>query len=879
MMKNKHVDIIIPIYNAFEDLQICIESLKKNTDLENNRLVLINDNSPDERIRPYLDELKSDHILVFHNEKNQGFSANINLGMNQSSENDVLLLNSDTVVTKSWIEKMLKCAYSSDTIGTVTPLSNNATLCSVPVFCQENRLPDYLTINEAAKVVERISFCEYPRITVAHGFCMLIKREVIDKIGGFDAETFQRGYGEENDFCNRAEQAGYIHAMCDNTYIYHSGTKSFISKEKEKLIQQHERILEDRYPVQMHNNAVYCRDNPNKYICDNVDLFFKLANGKKNILYILHSDFKVGRNDNIGGTQFHVRDLKNGLSKENNVFVLARNIETLCLTAYCDEKEYEFVFYVGKADDIILDSNREIKKVLNNILEAFAIDLIHVHHIIGLSFDIFDLAREKNIPLVLTCHDFYYICPTVRLLSKDGKSCCREKSEKCKKCLRDTTGLIETVEYLSLWRKRIRKIFGECSKVVFPSENAKFHYMNVYPEFAEKYTVIEHGMENVPQISVNNMLPTEVREEFTFDIDKIEENGSNYVLKGWVNAYRIDTLREVFYLKISNEAGNIKYIPVRLSSIDYTKGIVARIDCVVPDEVEFFGELKVTLVLGDGKRIYTAQTEEKTIKLEEKKEDYKLRIAFIGGLSMAKGSQLVKKIISSGSDEVHWFTFGTIGDEDLHNIQKKNYTEIGTYNTRDLKMLLDLHKIDMIGIMSIWPETYSYTLSEAIVNNKPAIVTDIGALGDRMKEYQCGYTVPLANAVESFNSYVDELKNDPEQFSKITEKATTLRLKTIEQMVEEYQILYNTLEDRQSKRQDNPYDRKFIYQSFIKKEPDKEEQPVQVAAVNEIWMREAKEYQILKSTLTYQIIMKLINMRFPFKKQIMDFIYKKRKMK
>lgn len=879
MKRNKHVDIVIPIYNAFEDLQICVESLKKHTDLSVHRLILINDNSPDERIYPYLEEQKSDHILVFHNEKNQGFSANINLGMSQSSENDVLLLNSDTVVTKNWVENMLKCAYSSETIGTVTPLSNNATLCSVPVFCEENRLPDYLTIDQAAEVVERISFCDYPRITVAHGFCMLVKREVIEKIGGFDAETFQRGYGEENDFCNRAEQAGYIHAMCDNVYIYHSGTKSFISKEKEKLIQQHEKILEDRYPVQMHNNAVYCRDNPNKYICDNVDLFFKLSNGKKNILYVLHSDFKAGRNDNIGGTQFHVRDLKDGLSKENNVFVLARNVETLCLTIYCDGKEYEFAFYVGKADDIMLDSNREIRKVLDTILEAFAIDVVHVHHIIGLSFDIFMLAKEKNIPLVLTCHDFYYICPTVRLLSKDGKACCKEDTKQCKKCLRDTTGLIETVEYLTMWRMRIRKILDTCSKVVFPSENAKAHYMEIYPEFEEKYTVIEHGMDNAPQTSVDGTFPMEQREEFTFDIDKIEEHGSNYLLKGWVNAYQMNPLTEVFYLRIVNEAGKESYIPVNLSSIDYTKGIVARIECMLPDNSDFMGKFNAELILCDGETIYRSQTEAKSMHLKEKKEKYKLRVAFIGGLSVAKGSQIVKNIIRTGADDIHWFTFGTIGDADLHNIQKKNYTEIGTYQSRDLKMLIDLHKIDVIGIVSIWPETYSYTLSEAIVNNRPAIVTDIGAPGDRMKEYQCGYTVSFANAVGEFQNHVNELKDHPEMLQNITEKATKQQLKTIEQMVEEYRELYFKLEEGQSKSLTGQYNRKFIYQSYVKENADEEIQTGQITAANEVWIREAKEYQILKSTLTYQLMIKLIHMRFPFKKQIMDVIYKMRKNK
>lgn len=877
-MEKKCVDIIIPIYNAFDDLQICIESLMKNTDLQTHRLILINDCSPDERVRPYLDSLKAGHVLVFHNEKNLGFSGNINLGMRQSSENDVLLLNSDTVVTKNWIEKMLKCAYSDRTIGTVTPLSNNATLCSVPVFCQENRLPEYLSIDRAAEIVERVSFCDYPRITVAHGFCMFVKREVIDKIGGFDAETFQRGYGEENDFCNRAEQAGYIHVMCDNVYIYHSGTKSFISKEKEKLIQAHEKILETRYPVQMHRNAVYCRDNPNKYICDNVDLFFKLSNGKKNILYILHSDFKVGRNDNIGGTQFHVRDLKDGLMGTHNVFVLARNLETLCLTAYCDGKEYDFSFYVGLADDILLDSNREIKKVLDSILEAFSIDLVHVHHISGLSLDIFTLAKEKGIPLVLTCHDFYYICPTIRLISEDGKECCESNPEQCRACLRSVTGLIETVDILAQWRARVRRIFDVCSKIVFPSESAKAQYSKVYPEFEEKYMVIEHGVENEPQLSIDGTLPEEEREEFTFDFDKVEHNGSNYQLKGWVNAFRMNLRTETVYLKITGKNGKECYIPVQLTSTDYTRGVVARVDSVIPQDPDFCGEIRAALVLCDGEKIYTAQTEAKHITLKEKKEKYSLNVAFIGGLSMAKGSQLVKKIIQNGADDIHWFTFGTIGDLELHNLKRKNYTEIGTYNARDLKQLIEVHKIDVVGMLSICPETYSYTLSEAITNNLPVIVTDLGALGERMREYQCGYMVSPANAVKEFLECVENWKKNPAILETLKEKATALRLKTVEQMIGEYEVLYRKVEQGKSPRTIGDYDHRLIYQSLRKNEPLTSAIPGQCEAVNELWQKEAREYQILKSTLTYQLMIKIIQIRFPFKKQIMDFVYKVRKM-
>lgn len=83
--------------------------------------------------------------------------------------------------------------------------------------------------------------------------------------------------------------------MCDDTYIYHSGTKSFISKEKEGILRQYDRILRERYPVQMKNNDLHCKENPNHYVGDNVSIYFDLNNGKKNILYLLQSDFREGQ--------------------------------------------------------------------------------------------------------------------------------------------------------------------------------------------------------------------------------------------------------------------------------------------------------------------------------------------------------------------------------------------------------------------------------------------------------------------------------------------------------------------------------------------------------------------------------------------------------
>ena len=494
-MKNSGIDIIIPVYNALEDLKKCIQSLLRHTDLTANRIVLIDDQSPDPAVYPYLQSITQPGIEVLQNEKNLGFSGTINRGLRYSCR-DVVLLNTDTVVTNRWLEKMTACAYSDPSIGTVTPFSNNATLCSIPDFCQENTVPYGLSIDEYASIIEDCSLKKYPRITVAVGFCMFIKREVINRVGFFDAETFQKGYGEENDFCWRAEQLGYHHVLCDDTYIYHSGTASFLSKEKQQLIADHEQILAERYPRQLQRNSEYVRDNPHQYLRDNVDIHAAIRNGKRNILYVLHTDFSADVKGNIGGTQFHVKDLMNHLREENNIFVLARDGEILRLTAYLQDKQTLFKFRLGKEPQFQSFRSEAFAKIYRQILSAFAIDMVHVHHIQGLTFDVFTETKAASLPLVLTLHDYYYICPTIKLL-REGSCYCGGSTEYCAACLRKQLGYAEQTGFITAWRQQCRDAMAVCDVIVTPSAAAKDVYASVYPDLAEKIRVIGHGMDDL----------------------------------------------------------------------------------------------------------------------------------------------------------------------------------------------------------------------------------------------------------------------------------------------------------------------------------------------------------------------------------------------
>ena len=309
-IKRKSVDIIIPIYNALEDLKKCASSIIKYTDLSTHRLILIDDKSSDYHVHTYLASLKQDGVYVYENDINIGFSGTVNKGMLMSEENDVLLLNSDTIVTPRWIEKILECAYSDDGIATVSPSSNNASICSVPYSNKNNVMPANMSLDEYAEEIERISMRRYPPIPMANGFCMYIKRKVIKEVGLFDSAAFGRGYGEENDYCNRASELGYRHVLCDDTFIYHKGTASFEDESRETLGKLHEPILEERYPQLNRELEWYWAYQQDTVVHKNIELFSKLSLGsdKKNIFYLIQADFREGCSNNIGGTQLWLMD-------------------------------------------------------------------------------------------------------------------------------------------------------------------------------------------------------------------------------------------------------------------------------------------------------------------------------------------------------------------------------------------------------------------------------------------------------------------------------------------------------------------------------------------------------------------------------------------
>ena len=218
--------IIIPVFNAFEHLEACLGSIRRAVPADT-RILLIDDASTDVRVLPLLqsfaDEVMPYRQLIEH-ENNKGFVATANHGMRMANT-DMVVLNSDTEVTSGWLEQLADCLASDPSIATATPWSNNGEIVSIPGFCVANAVP--ANPDAIASVIASCGQPGYPDLPTAVGFCMAISLRGINKVGYFDEATFGRGYGEENDFCQRVEQAGFRNVLCDNAYVVHHGGASF----------------------------------------------------------------------------------------------------------------------------------------------------------------------------------------------------------------------------------------------------------------------------------------------------------------------------------------------------------------------------------------------------------------------------------------------------------------------------------------------------------------------------------------------------------------------------------------------------------------------------------------------------------------------------
>lgn len=234
--------VVVCVHNALEDTKLCLESLKKERTVPYS-LVIVDDFSSDDT-SVFLQQFQAQHqdwVKLIRTHAQSGYTKAVNLGLKHSDSDVITLLNSDTIATLGWSEKIIEHFAIYPYLGVVGVLSNAASSQSVPGIQANglqtaiNDIPDGFSAQDIANyLADRFSVDDMPYVPLIHGFCLSVRKSLLNEVGLFDEELFPRGYGEETDFCLRAQDAGYTLGIAMNTYIYHSKSKSYSSASREQ---------------------------------------------------------------------------------------------------------------------------------------------------------------------------------------------------------------------------------------------------------------------------------------------------------------------------------------------------------------------------------------------------------------------------------------------------------------------------------------------------------------------------------------------------------------------------------------------------------------------------------------------------------------------
>ncbi|MCP8688669.1 glycosyltransferase [Marinobacterium sedimentorum] len=602
------VDVVIPVYRDMTLTLRCIHSVLISLNKTPYELIVINDSSPEPELVSILKNLAAKGLFtLLHNADNKGFVETVNRGMKLHLNRDVVLVNSDTEVYNNWLDRLRNAALDKR-VASVTPLSNNATICSYPRFLHDNPYPletPYATLDSIAAQINCGLSAEAP---TAVGFCMYISRGALDEIGFFDEKTFGKGYGEENDWCQRAIALGWKNLITTDTYVRHFGSASF-QGEKGKRVENAMKIINRLYPGYNRDVQRFIQDDPLKIARRNLD-WARLKSYKRNenVLIVCHN--------RGGGAERHVQEDAQMFGEQGKGVFFLRPERGSPEKVRLGHPACRQLLNMPLFDLADTES-------LSRALAELGISVIHSHGLVDLTAEAPDhllaLVQYLEIPLHVDIHDYKVVCPRINLISANDQYCGEPGEKICNECL-VKNGNDFGVKNIVEWRDRHHNVLRQAAKILVPDQDVISRLNKYYPD------VIFHL-------------------EPHSDIDK--------------NAIKI----------------------------------------IHPD-------------INHGEN---------------------LRIVVIGAISKIKGYRVLKACAEDARKRKLPLEFIVMGFS--HNdrlLERAGVKVTGSYLDGEAQSVLKNTEGHVVWLPSIWPETYSYTLSIALKNNLPVFAFDFGAIAQRL---------------------------------------------------------------------------------------------------------------------------------------------------
>ena len=509
--------VTIPVHNGFEHLAACFASVHKNTPADVDVLVC-NDGSTEDGV--------SSMIEIFCSRRKQtgscgfrkavGFVEMVNKAFENTTE-DVVILNSDTVVPPHWLERLDAARDSMPRVAAVCPVSNHATIYSVPRMNDNPMAPadtderDRLVRDCSASLVDSLP------IPTVHGFCMLLTREALDEVGRFDT-VFSPGYGEEVDWCQRARALGYQCILASSVFVYHKGQGSFCDRRNE-LAARAEGIIRERYPEYEREVQEWVRVDPLRELKTSLEY---ALHGPSTELPMFREKLRVFHVQHSYDSAAGIENLTRWLVGQNQT-TLEQSVvyPQVGLTEQAQTRFEDGVMVTGISRSILdydlsVRGIPEVSRVDRALLGAFNSvigvrlpDVVQFNHLAFWNVDAFNLACDVS-RVVVTLHDDFLLCP--RLLDRQCGKTLAEGPDCANCCMPEVTarGYLGHAHLVRNLRDRlsvVRGILDRADAVVSPSEALRQKFIDGVGPVAEKIRVIRNGVPRWPYIrnySVND---------------------------------------------------------------------------------------------------------------------------------------------------------------------------------------------------------------------------------------------------------------------------------------------------------------------------------------------------------------------------------------
>ena len=451
------VDVIIPVYRGLRATLDCLATVM-HTVAAPNRIVVVNDASPEPELVAALSELAAHGGIEMiatgpPGSPNRGFPAAVNAGLRAAAGHHVILLNSDTLVAPGWLEMLRDAACSHTDIGTATPLSNEASIFSYPKCDGGNAAPDRAGTGALAALAAAANAGRLVDVPTAHGFCMFIRADCLAETGLFDDATFAQGYGEENDFSERARALGWRHVAVPAVYVAHLGGVSF-GGAGAALLTRNLAILNRRYPDYAGRVADHVRADPLAPARRRLDIARWRARVAEphSVLLITHGGG--------GGTARIVAERADAVRARGFAPVVLRAVDGLC----------EVSEPGGDTPNLAFALPRELGALARLLAEGRP-DHAELHHLLGHDHSVMRVLATLGLPYDIWVHDYGWFCARLSFVTGEGRFCGEADVATCVTCLaRWGRGIDDPVSPASL-RRRSAADFRRARSVVVPSED------------------------------------------------------------------------------------------------------------------------------------------------------------------------------------------------------------------------------------------------------------------------------------------------------------------------------------------------------------------------------------------------------------------------